>query len=141
DVLIMLGTQGNKIVHVRYAASALILTRLLPSTSQLSPKVSTLSSCFLKQPLLVVESGVQLPNLCIKQVDREVYLWIALGSRRRAGVRRCSVSTRRRTSTIGFARHGVEALAPTGRQAKADEAGGFLVPLLLLLLVVVVGGR
>ena len=45
------------------------------------------------------------------------------------------------TSTIGFARHGVEALTPTGRQAKADEAGGFLVPLLLLLLVIVVGSR
>src|SRR6185295_14359645 len=136
----MLGMESNKIVHVRYAASALILTRFLPNTSQLSPKLSTLSSCFLKQPLLVVESGVQLPNLCIKQVDRGVYLRIALGSRRRAGVRRCSMSTRRHTSTIGFARHGAEALVPTGRQAKADEAGGFLVPLLLLL-VVVVGGR
>ena len=33
------------------------------------------------------------------------------------------MSTRRRTSTIGFTRHGAEALAPTGRQAKADEAG------------------
>ena len=29
---------------------------------------------FLKQPLVVVESGVQLPNICIKQVDRGVYL-------------------------------------------------------------------
>src|SRR6185436_10526208 len=36
--------------------------------------------------------------------------------------------------------HGAEALASTGRQAKADEAGGFLVPLLLLL-VIIVGGR
>ena len=70
----MLGTESNKIIHVRYAASALILTRFLPSTSQLSPKLSTLSSCFLKQPLLVVESGVQLPNLRIKQVDCGVYL-------------------------------------------------------------------
>src|SRR6185312_1140178 len=43
----MLGTESNKIIHVRYAASALILTRFLPSTSQLSPKLSTLSSCFL----------------------------------------------------------------------------------------------
>ena len=40
---------------------------------------------------------------------------------------------------IGFARRGAEALAPTGRQAKADEAGGFLVP--LLLLVIFIGGR
>ena len=70
----MLCTESNKIVHVRYAASALILTRFLPSTSQLSPKLSTLSSCFLKQPLLVVESGVQLPNLSIKEVDGGVYL-------------------------------------------------------------------
>ena len=37
-------------------------------------------------------------------------------------------------------RHGAETLAPTGHQARADEAGGFLVPLLLLF-VVVVGGR
>ena len=43
-------------------------------------------------------------------------------------------------STIGFAGHGAETLVPTGRQAQADEAGGFLVPLLLLL-VVVIGGR
>ena len=70
----MLGTESNKIIHVRYAASALILTRLLSSTSQLSPKLSTLSSCFLKQPFLIVESGVQLPNLSIKQVNRGVYL-------------------------------------------------------------------
>ena len=74
----MLGTESNKIIYVRYAASALILTRFLPSTSQLSPKFSTLSSslssCFLKQPLLVVESGVQLPNLSIKEVDGGVYL-------------------------------------------------------------------
>src|SRR6185437_2263715 len=44
---------------------------------------------------------------------------------------------RRRTSTICFTRHGAEALAPTGRQAKAHEAGGILVPLLLLLILVV----
>jgi hypothetical protein len=50
------------------------------------------------------------------------------------------MSTRRRKSTIGFARHGAETLASTGRQAQADETDGFLV-LLLLLLVAVVGGR
>ena len=70
----MLGTESNKIIHVRYAASALILIRFLSSTNQLSPKLSMLSSCFLKQPLLVVESGVQLPNLSIKQVNSGVYL-------------------------------------------------------------------
>ena len=70
----MLGTESNKIVHVRYAASVLILTRFLSCTSQLSPKPLTLSSCFLKQLFLIIESGVQLPNLSIKQVDSGVYL-------------------------------------------------------------------
>ena len=52
------------------------------------------------------------------------------------------MSTWRRTSTIDLARHGAETLAPTDRQAQADEAGVFLVLLLLLLLlVIVVGGR
>ena len=53
-------------------------------------------------------------------------------------MRRCSMFTRRCTSTICFTRHGAETLALTGRQAKADEGGDILVPLLLLLLLVVV---
>ena len=50
-------------------------------------------------------------------------------------MRWCSMSTRRRTSIIGFVRHGAETHAPTGRQAQADEAGGFLVPVMTAVLV------
>ena len=79
--------------------------------------------------------SIMIKDTCLQQVDALLPQTLGPGSWYTA-----HFPTRRCTSIIGFAGHGAKTLAPTGRQAQADEAGGFLVPLLLLL-VVVIGGR